>query len=598
MTTTRLPLLFLIPLLLFNCGGNDGEKDDSKSITFKKQDNAVYARLPAEPDRLNPVIATNLYARVINEQLFLSLLQFNPRSLKLDPQLAVARPKIEELETGPYAGGVSYTFEIQPEAVWDNGQPILASDFVFTLKALLNPKVPAAHVRPYLDFVQQVEIDSENPKRFTVFTDGKYIIGETVVSNIPVLPEYAYDPEQRLQAFAFSDLADADRAAELAEQEPALQAFAEDFSSSERSREKEGVVGSGPYAFVSWETGQRIVLERKQDWWGDELSDDFPLLTAQPERLEFRIIPDQTASLAALKDEQVDVMTQIDAKDFADLQDNTMVTDRFALHAPPSFIYYYIGMNNKAPKLADRRVRRALAHLVDVEELIEKEYYGLAQRTVGPFHPTKPYYHDGLKPIEFSAEKARALLTEAGWEDSDGDGVVDKVMEGENVPLELEFKYSNASDFARRQALLFQNAAQQAGVKINLTQLEFTVLISDTKKRDYEMYSSAWGQDPIVDDPKQLWHSESDTPSGGNRVSFVNAKADRLIEEIRVTLDEEKRNELYLEFQELIYKEQPYIFLFSPLQRIAISKRFEAEPSARRPGFFVNEFVKRDLAPK
>jgi peptide/nickel transport system substrate-binding protein len=298
--------------------------------------------------------------------------------------------------------------------------------------------------------------------------------------------------------------------------------------------------------------------------------------------------------LAALKSQQIDVTAQIDAQAFTDLKDNATVNDQYHLFTPLTMTFYFIGMNNNNPKLADKRVRRALAHLVDVDNLIDNQFYGLAKRTIGPFHPTKEYYHKDLRPIPYSPDKARALLAEAGWEDTNNNGIVDKMIDGEQVELSLEYHVSSASKFANSQAIIFQNDAKQAGVDIKIIPKEFRVLIGDVKRRDYEIYSGALSQTLTVDDPKQLWHSESDTPDGFNRVSFNNAESDRLIEQIRETLDREERNKLYLQFQEIIYEEQPCIFLFAPFERIAISKEFDAEASIRRPGFFVNTFVETD----
>lgn len=592
-------LLLMLSFFLWRCqDSSTASGGQASGVDFKRKDNVVYARLPAEPDRLNPILAASTYARVVNEQLFLNLLHFNPTTLELEPQLAKSPPVVEEINEGPNAGGVAYTFEIHEVAVWDDGSPITGHDLAFTLKAILNPKVNAAHYRAYLEFISEVEVNADHPKAFTVYANKKYILGEPAISNMTVLPAHIYDPEGLLSPYRVADLSDPEAAARLVESDPGLQAFADAFNSPKYSREKGFISGSGPYTFEGWETGQKIELSRKTDWWGDDLKADYPMLSAAPERLVFTIIPDQTAMLAALKDEQIDVTSQIDAEDFVGLRDNELVSGRYELHTPPALVYYFIGLNNKSPKLADKRVRQALAHLLDVDELINTLYNGLATRTVGPFHPTKPYYHDELPPIPFDPEQARSLLAEAGWEDTNGNGIVDKNLNGVLTELELDYIISSASKFANNQALLFQDNAKRAGVSINIVPKEFTVLIDQVKKRDYEIYSSGWGQAPIPDDPKQLWHSESDTPSGGNRVSFRNEEADRLIEAIQVTLDEQKRRELYLEFQELIYEEQPYIFLFSPLERIAISKRFEAMASARRPGFFVQDFVLRDVAPQ
>ena len=579
------PLLLLAVLLLAGCKSEPKEK-----LEFKNTDNTVYVRLPADPDRLNPMLSTNSYARAVNEQMFYYLLHFDPRSLELTPQLAKAKPTVEEITEGEYAGGIAYTFEIHDEAQWDNGQPITARDFEFTLKALFNPRVNAAPVRAYLDFIADVQVDPANQKKFTVISNKKYIVAEAAVSNLPIIPAYVYDPQGLLLPFALKDLANAERAEALVKSDEALGLFAEAFNSAQYSREKGFIVGPGAYQFEEWQAGQQIVLTRKKNWWGDKLADKYPALRAYPERLVFKIIPDPAATLAALKDQQIDVTSQIDAKDFVDLQQNELVNKYFELHAPSSLAYYYVGLNAKNPKLSDKRVRLALAHLVDVPNLIDDLFYGLAERTTGPFHPAKPYYHQGLKPLEYDPEKARQLLASAGWEDTNGNGIADKEISGQRVELELEYLISNASNFAKNQALLFEDNARKAGVKVNIVAKEFTVLIDDLKKRNYEMASGAWAQDPVADDPKQLWHTESGTPDGSNRTGFGNAETDQLIEEIRTTLDEKKRNELYRRFQEIIYEEQPYIFLMAPKERLAISKRFTAAPSVRRPGFFVNEF--------
>ncbi|HKK79707.1 MAG TPA: ABC transporter substrate-binding protein, partial [Phaeodactylibacter sp.] len=352
MTRTYLSSLLLLSLFGFalftySCGGEapSGSAVDSESV--------VYARLPAEPDRLNPLLSTSTYGRVINEQLFLSLLQYNSQTLVPEPQLAKAAPEVRNLEEGPYAGGVSYTYEIHEAASWDNGSPITGHDFVFTLKALLNPKVASAPFRPYFEFVEDVRVDADNPKRFTVFVDKKYILSEAVINSVQILPAYAYDPEGLMEGIELTQLTNSEQAAALAEKNENLQAFAEAFNSPEMSREKERIAGSGAYRFERWETGQQIILEKKEDWWGEGMAEEFSVLQAEPDKLVFKIIPDPTASLAALKDGQVDVMAQIDAQDFMDLQTNEMVQEQFNLHSPPSFIYYYVAMNNRDPKLAD-----------------------------------------------------------------------------------------------------------------------------------------------------------------------------------------------------------------------------------------------------
>lgn len=572
-----------------SCKRDQADQQTEESTVEFSKENTATVRLPAEPDKINPLVTTSIYSRIVYEPIFLYLLQFDPQSLEISPQLAKSRPQIEELTDGPFAGGVAYTFEILEQAIWDNGTPILAKDFEFSLKALFNPLVNAAPVRAYLEFIRGLEIDEDNPKKFTVYTNQKYIVGEAAIGNIPIYPAYVYDKEGLMSDYNLSDLTNPDNSAELSEDEN-IKAFADTFNSAEYGREKGNVVGSGAYSFESWESGQRIVLKKKENWWGDKL--DNPLLAAYPDQIIYKIIPDQTTTVAAIKAQEIDVTAQLDAKDFTDMKDDEVVNQYFNLYSPTALQYYYIGMNTKdrTGKLSDKRVRRALAHLVDVDQLINDLFYGLAERTVGPIHPSKPYYNKNLKPIEYNVEKAKDLLATAGWKDSDGNGILDKVIGGEQVDLKISYITTSTSKFGRSLAEILTSNFKKAGIELDVELLEFRQLIERLRSRDYEMNSGGWGQDPVPTDLKQIWHTESDRPDGSNRVGFGNAESDALIDQIRITLEEDVRMDMYTRIQEIIYEEQPYIFLFSPRERVAIHKRFNTSITSLRPGFTVNDF--------
>ncbi|MDZ4680282.1 MAG: ABC transporter substrate-binding protein [Saprospiraceae bacterium] len=587
----RIPLhcfLFATVLLLAGCMGDSDEKK-----LYVHSENTVFARLPGEPDRLSPLITVNSYSRTVNELLFLNLLQFDPATLELQPQLAKSRAQIAEITDGLWKGGIAYTFELHESAVWDNGAPITGNDVLFTFKALFVPQVNSGPARSYLDFVKDLAVDAANPKRFTVYTDRKYILGEAAISTMPVYPEYHYDEQGRLRNYTLKALADPEQAARLSE-DTILAAFAENMHSERFAREKDAVKGAGAYALQEWVTGKQIALKRKANWWGDALSKTYPMLRALPERLVFSIIPDQVTALAALKSQEIDVASQIDVNDFVEIRKDSVLQPLYNFYTPAALQLFYIGINTRNPKLNDKRVRRALAHTLDMDAIIRDLYAGMAQRVTGPFHPDKPYYHKNLAPIAYNVEQARTLLKAAGWEDTNGNGVADKVLDGKQTELELNYLASSASKFSMNLALVLKDNAAKAGIQINILPKEFPVLIESLKRREFELHGGAWVAEPLPDDPKQLWHTESNTPDGGNRVGFGNAASDALIDEIRVTLDEQKRAGLYRKFQELVYEEQPCIFLLAPQERLVIHKRFDARPSVLRPGFFVNEFaVKR-----
>ncbi|HNL06835.1 MAG TPA: ABC transporter substrate-binding protein, partial [Chitinophagales bacterium] len=471
---------------------------------------------------------------------------------------------------------------IRPEATWDNGAPITAADVIFTVKAVLNPKVTSESSRPSYDFIDEIVPDPSNPKKFTIYSDERYFLAEAMGLNY-VLPEYIYDPNKLLTKVNIASLKDSTN------NNPILKTFADVFN-TKHDREKGTIVGSGPYEFVEWITDQRIELRRKKNWWGDKIK-DAPQLTANPTVITYKIMTDWNAVISAMKGEAIDVAYGINIPDFVQLKHNDCFNKLFNLHTPIAMQYDYIGINTRNSKLSDKRTRRALAHLVNKPEIINSLLYGFGESVNGPIHPTKSYYNTNLKDIEFSIDKAKELLTEAGWKDSNGDGILDKDIDGVNTPFKITMKYNNGNERRKNYALLLQANAKKAGIEIEVLAREWSVYLKEVKRHDFDLCALGWVQDPTPDDLKQIWHTSSMVGDGSNYCGFGNAETDKIIEEIRTTLDNNKRKELYYKIQEIIYDEQPYIFLVSLKERIAIHKRFSnANSSVARPGFNVHGF--------
>ena len=181
-------------------------------------------------------------------------------------------------------------------------------------------------------------------------------------------------------------------------------------------------------------------------------------------------------------------------------------------------------------------------------------------------------------------EGARRLLAEAGWKDFNGNGILDKLIDGQLTELSLTFLYTPGVTFQENFTELFGNNVRQAGVEIVREPVESNVMGQRLRNGEYELAGRGASAYPLPDDPKQLFHTDSAQPGGSNYTRFGNAETDALIEEIRSTTDEAKRNALYQKFQEVIYEEQPMIFQFSPFDRIAVHQRFEAIITRKSPG--------------
>lgn len=546
---------------------------------YKHNDNTVRVRLPADIKTLNPYLYRTGYENTVHSLIFQALMDFEPESLKMAPQLIKGPATIEDITDGENAGGQRFTFEILDEAVWDDGKPVTGQDFEFTLKALFNPKAPTQRWLAYLDYVTGIEVDPANPKRFTVLTNSKYFLAEAAISTLVVLPKHIYDPEAVLDNFNFADLASGNPDVSNDER---LQQYADRFGSPEFDRET--VSGSGPYSLVEWVDGQRVVLVKKPNWWGDALANKMMLLQAYPDTIIFIPMPDQTAAGTALQNQDHDVSLELDSKVFVDLREDSLMHEIYNFYNPPRFVFYYIPLNTKNPKLADKRVRQALAHLLNMDEVINVLYDGFGEPLVGPFLPDKAYYDKDLPLIKQDFEKAKSLLAEAGWQDTDGNGIVDKELDGRRQDLKLEFLYTPGSSFQENLSALVQENAKKVGVDVERVPVESNVMGERLRNRNYEMAGRGAGSSPVEDDPKQLFHTDSDNPGGTNYARFGTPATDSLIEAIRSAPTDEARLPLYIKLQEIIYDEQPIIFLFAPQDKIVVHKRFDAVITRQRPG--------------
>jgi peptide/nickel transport system substrate-binding protein len=558
---------------------------DKETLAWKHNDNTLRVRQTGNINTMNPFLARTKYESTAYDLVYQYPMAFDYEKLKLVPQLVKADPVVLDITEGEYKGGQSFTYEIHPEAVWDDGKPVTGRDFEFSLKAAFNPGMGMARHLPYLAAVRDFEVDEANPKLFTVFTINKYMLNFAGISNFIVLPEHIYDPQGLMKKFTLNELTDPAKVVKIAN-DPALQQFVDFYNTPKIARET--VSGSGPYKLVEMVDDQRVVLAKKKDWWGEKLAGQYRLLQAYPDTIIFLPIKDATAAITAVKDESVDLGTELDSKQFNEMRQLDFVKSTYNFETPQTYKFFLTAMQNRSPKLSDKRVRRALAHTIDMDMVIKDLYDGLGERLVGPFFPDQPYYLKSMQPIKMDLDEARKLLAEAGWKDSNGNGTVDKTIDGALVEMKLNYAYSASSAFAENFALLMKANAQKIGVEIEPTGIDSKVLTEKLKNGEYELAARAGSGYPLPDDPEQLWHSSGAVPGGSNYIRFGNAASDAIIEGIKNAPDEATRTKLYHDFQQLVYDEQPVIFQFSPFEKFAVHKRFE--PVLSRQGASLQHF--------
>ena len=582
-------LLTVSLLLLIGCAGDSGNQtasnsssSDSNTMNSKKAtDPNVIICETADPDKLNPITYQSAGSGYIQAKMMYPLVNIDFATLELVPVIAKSRGKIEERPDG----GLLITYEIREEAKWDDGTPITAKDVAFTYKLYLAPSsaVDNARLRPYYEFIEDVKFYDDNPRKFTVVCKEKYIRAESSSGTIAPLPRSVYDPEGLLEKFTIKQLS---QNPESAANDPDLKKFGKQLSDEKFSREKGYIAGAGPYEFDYWETKKRIVLKRKKDWWGNALKGTNTFFDVNAPQITYEIVQDPSTRIVALKSEKIDVMRTIPPKDFIDLEDSDKFKQNFKKYTPPFLSYTYLGLNSKNSKLKDKKVRQALGHILDVQTIIETVQYGLGEQITSGIHPTNPAYNKSIKPFEYSIEKGKKMLEEAGWKDSNGDGLLDKNIAGENVKFEFDFIYNSTNKQREATGLIFQESARQAGIKINVIPQEWSVYLENLKNHNFDIYYGAWVSTPLPYEPKQIWHTDSQR-GGSNYVGFGNAKTDQMIETIRETINDAERLPIVKELQAIQHDEACYLFMFSPKERIAIHKRFtSAKAYTMRPGYW------------
>jgi len=576
--------LALVLITLVALTGCKGKKKNASTS------NVLYAHSMSDPDMLNPINLSSTDGRNIAGFIFQSLLGTDPDDYHVTPALAVARPTQSVVEEVPFKGNVRLDFEIRPEATWDNETPILASDYVFTLKTVLNPKTNCQPLKPYYDWLNDVVVDSTNPKKFSVYAREKYFKIEEF-AGFYVLPEYVYDPEKIMRKFPISELNTEAKRNALKENAD-IQKFADLFNSEKFMREKGGVVGSGPYEFESWVTNQTITLVRKKKWWGDKIGGrDF---AAYPEKIIFKTINDPNTATTALKDGQIDEYHGIQPKPFEELLKNESVKAKLNLDNPSIFAYTFIMFNLKNDKLSDKKVREAFAHCVNKQQINDVINFGKNTLVETFVHPNQKHFNKDLKPFDYDLEIARKLLDEAGWKDSDGDGYRDKVVKGEKKKLTIDFLVPNGNKAREQTGILIKEDLKKVGIELTITAKEWSVYLQDMDKKNYETTYGGFSMSPTMSDPKQQWHTSAAVTGGSNSSSFGNAMTDKLIDDLRADLDEESRVAKYKQLEQIIHDEIPCVFMFIPSNRLGINKRYKVKLTMLDPGYLLNEFQLAD----
>ena len=564
--TALLAVIFMASYLT-GCGGKDKQNTGNNTQTSNELsavDTAdavsgdwLIIREMSDPEKLNPVVSNDASASEICSYIFEFLLNQNKETYEIVPGLA-GLPEISE-------NFLTYTFTLNKNAKFSDGHPLTAADVIFTLKTIKNPFVDDAALRNYFDMIAKAESIDGDPYKVMFTLSKPNWRGIYTLAGIQVLPKHVLDPNNVTDKFTWEEFKDM----KTAMKNPEMQKFAEFINSQEVSREAKYLVGSGPYMFEKWDTGAGVILVKNPNYWGNSI-----VTPAYPQKIIFKTIQDNSAAIVAAKNKEVDAMYVIKPSDFYKDLENA---DQFNLLKAKPFepAYSYLAWNELNPLFSDKKVRLALSHLVDRKTIIDRVLYGDAVPIQSHiFYKNSKLLNADLPEIQFDIEKGKQLLEEAGWKDTDGDGVLDKVINGKKTDFKFTF-LSNTNPVRKQILLVVVDALKKVGIHAEVQELEWSVYLDKTKKHEFDATYSGWTSPTTPPDPFQIWHSSQSEGEGSNYISFKNKKNDELIEAYRNEMDEDKRIALIKEWQQLIYDEQPYTFLWSGRARYIYDKRFK-----------------------
>ena len=528
MSSYTLPLVLTIGLLA-SCGGSN-ETSQSTSNADGPRDMLVYAAGTDIASLLSPLSQSASDSQVIN-QVYMPVL-----GSEFDCSLKRTKSGlVQDVEWNE--DGTIIKMKMRDDIKWADGKPVTAADIKFSYDMIANKEVAS----PRLSYIDRMKPDAR-PKVVDDYTLEWHFKNAYDRDTQSAQASLIYVPSHILK--------DVDLAT---------------IRGHETNRTP---LSSGPFKLVDHKPGQSFALAPNEAFSGK------PDEAARLKRVMFKIVPEYQTRLLLLKKGEVDMMDGIQVKDADSLKKNN---PNLRLVRRGYRFNDYIGYNLKLPKFQDKKVRQAIAHAIDIDMIIGKllasedgTLYG--RRSVGTITPELCNVHnDDIVPFAYNTEKSKALFAEAGWTDSDNDGMLDK--DGEAFRFTLVTNREN--ERRMEAAILIQNALKKVGVEMTIDTKEFNTMSDMMRKKQFEAVLGGWAAGLFVD-PSTMWHSDTeDKKYPFNYTSYSNPEVDALIDRGLDTPDPKEAAPIWREMQAKIYDDQPYLFLWWRDEIVAIDNRFE-----------------------
>lgn len=516
-------------LWLLACGGGNSRKlGEARAPTNRsRRGGSVVIAVTADMAGVNPLISgQSKFSTDVQDRLFLRLFEehadFNEHPPTFGPKLAKSSVWSDDHKI--------LTLTLRDDVRWSDGVPVTAEDVVWTWQAQLNPDVAWSYAQSK-ESIQQIQ--ALDAHRVRVVFSRSYASQLADLNEGQILPKHAWS------ALPFSKW---------------------------RGGEawfREHLVTDGPFRLAAWQPGEQIVLGANPDYYEPNL----PRL----DRVIFRILPDKASQLVHLRSGDVDFVEQIAPEDAETLK----MRPGYKVWQFWARQYNYICWNTKDPLFRDAAVRRALTMAIDRQALVDALWRGHARVSASPIIRSVWAADPETQPWPYDPQKAREILSEHGWRDSDGDGVLDR----DGTPFRFDLMTNTGTPVRRDAVVMIQDQLRRIGIEATPRLLEFNTVNDLTQHHEFQAFIGGWAIDTSLD-LKYAFHSDS-IADGYNFGSYANSTLDGLIDRARREVDPMSAREDLYQIQRILHRDQPYTFLWEPQRLAGGSDRIQdARPNA------------------
>ena len=503
----------LLTTILIGCGQQKTEDAGYLNKTYPSEAGGTLVdALSGEPSGLIAMMAGESSASAIASNIFNSLLKYD-KNLELTGELAQSWDVSSDQKT--------ITFHLKPNLKWADGQPLTSEDVLFTWKTVTDDKTRSPYGADY-KLVKRAEAPDSNT--FKVTYAQPYAPALDSWSGLHILPKHLLKDQ--------------------------------DINNTPFSRNP---VGSHYYQLDQWKKGESLSLKRNPNATQGQ---------AKIDHLVSRIIPDRAAQFLELMADNIDSMSLNSIQHARIFPSRPDLTAKIAQYKELGNSYTYLGFNLKRKPFDDLRVRQAINYAIDKQEIIDGVLLGLGLPVASPYKPGTRWSNPKLQPYPYDPHKAIALLKEAGFEDHDHDGILDR----NGQPLSFEI-LTNQNKEREMSAVLVQRRLKEIGIDVKIRVVEWATFISRfIKTGDFNVVLLGWGLG-LEPDQFNIWHSSQQAPGQFNFIGYNNPKVDKLLEAGRLELNPDKRMKIYHDFSEILLEDSPVVYLFAGYGLPAIHKR-------------------------